>query len=64
MGCCALESGDVAPAIPFRNLMIRAAQPFRWCQQEELAQFIKFLIGIAETASPPSSAQQPMDQVF
>jgi hypothetical protein len=29
MGCCALESGDAAPAIPFRNLMNRAAQPFR-----------------------------------
>jgi hypothetical protein len=29
MGCCALESGDATPAIPFRNLMNRAAQPFR-----------------------------------
>jgi hypothetical protein len=29
MGCCALESGDATLAIPFRNLMYRAAQPFR-----------------------------------
>jgi hypothetical protein len=35
MGCCALESGDAVSAIPFRNLMNCAAQPFRWCQQED-----------------------------
>jgi hypothetical protein len=28
------------------------------------AQFVKFLNGIAKKASPLSSAQQPMDQVF
>jgi transposase len=36
MGCCALEGGDAVSAIPIRNLMNCAAQPFRWCQQEEL----------------------------
>src|SRR4051812_11152965 len=36
MGCCALESGDAVPAIPFRNLTNCAAQPFRSRQQEEL----------------------------
>src|SRR3954453_9747816 len=36
MGCCALEGGDAVSAIPIRNLMNCAAQPFRWRQQEEL----------------------------
>jgi transposase len=36
MGCCALEGGDAVSAIPIRNLMNCAAQPFRWHQQEEL----------------------------
>jgi transposase len=30
MGCCALESGDAVTAIPFRNLINGAAQPFRY----------------------------------
>src|SRR5712664_4223896 len=29
MSCCGLESGDAVPAIPFRNLINCAAQPFR-----------------------------------
>jgi hypothetical protein len=36
MGCCALKGGDAVSAIPIRNLMNCAAQPFRWRQQEEL----------------------------
>src|SRR3954462_9310741 len=36
MGCCALEGGDAVSAIPIRNLMNCAAQPFRRRQQEEL----------------------------
>src|SRR5439155_15268756 len=35
MGCCALEGGDAVSAIPIRNLINCAAQPFRWRQQEE-----------------------------
>src|SRR5882672_5953311 len=30
MSCCGLESGDAASAIPFRNLINCAAQPFRY----------------------------------
>ena len=30
-----LESGDAVSAIPIRNLMNCAAQPFRWRQQED-----------------------------
>src|SRR6476661_7485009 len=39
--CCALEGGDAVSAIPIRNLMNCAAQPFRWCQQEELEMYLK-----------------------